>query len=197
MLTLKKMSKAKHVKDWRKRTKQRMVNAFGNICCVCKKSFPPELYDFHHIDGTKEFGLASAMANIISWKRLVGELKKCVMVCSNCHRLVEYGYKEVPNDADRFNEEFVDYNYARPRIRVVPTKKRKEYDECYCGNIKLKKLKYCSQRCSKIDRRTIERPSKEELITMVSGYGYCSVGRTYGVSDNAVRKWIKWYEKYE
>ena len=24
---------------------------------------------------------------------------------------------------------------------------------------------------------------------------YCAVGRKYGVSDNAVRKWIRWYEE--
>ena len=25
--------------------------------------------------------------------------------------------------------------------------------------------------------------------------GYCAVGRKYGVSDNAVRKWVKFYER--
>ncbi len=25
--------------------------------------------------------------------------------------------------------------------------------------------------------------------------GYCSVGRKYGVSDNAVRKWLRIYER--
>jgi transposase-like protein len=24
--------------------------------------------------------------------------------------------------------------------------------------------------------------------------GYCAVSRKYGVSDNAVRKWIRWYD---
>ena len=23
---------------------------------------------------------------------------------------------------------------------------------------------------------------------------YCAVGRKYGVSDNAIRKWLRWYE---
>ena len=174
-----------------------MVNAFGDVCCVCKENFPQELYDFHHIDGTKKFALGAVRANIVSWKRLVGELRKCVMVCSNCHRLVEYGYEEVPDDANRFDERFLDYNYASPRVRAIPTKKRKEYDGCYCGNIKLKKLKYCSQRCAKIARRITERPTKKDLIKMIAEHGYCYVGRLYGVSDKAVRKWVVWYEKYE
>ncbi len=25
--------------------------------------------------------------------------------------------------------------------------------------------------------------------------GYSAVGRKYGVSDNAVRKWVRWYER--
>ncbi len=25
--------------------------------------------------------------------------------------------------------------------------------------------------------------------------GYLAVGRKYGVSDNAVRKWVRWYER--
>jgi len=193
------MSKSKHVKDWRKRTKQRMVNAFGNICCVCNKTFPPELYDFHHIDGTKEFGFGSVRANIVSWKKIVKELRKCVLVCSNCHRLVEYGYKEVPKNANRFNEMFVDYNHGDPIIKVIPKikGKKKIYDKCVCGGLKLSTLKYCSQRCAKVDRRIIERPSKEDLNKMISIHSYCYVGRFYGVSDNAIRKWVKWYEKYE
>ena len=24
---------------------------------------------------------------------------------------------------------------------------------------------------------------------------YCAVGRKYGVSDNAIRKWLKWYQR--
>jgi transposase-like protein len=30
----------------------------------------------------------------------------------------------------------------------------------------------------------------DDLKTM----SYCTVGRRYGISDNAVRKWIRWYE---
>lgn len=26
---------------------------------------------------------------------------------------------------------------------------------------------------------------------------FCAVGRKYRVSDNAVRKWLKWYERQE
>lgn len=46
-------------------------------------------------------------------------------------------------------------------------------------------------------RRTVERPSFKELSSDVSLFGYSATGRKYGVSDNTIRKWLKFYEKYE
>ena len=45
-------------------------------------------------------------------------------------------------------------------------------------------------------KRKVERPEYKELVEMVCEFGYKATGRRYGVSDNAVRKWIKYYEKY-
>lgn len=35
----------------------------------------------------------------------------------------------------------------------------------------------------------------EQLLAEIEAHGYCWVGRKYGVSDNAVRKWITFYER--
>ena len=43
--------------------------------------------------------------------------------------------------------------------------------------------------------RTVERPDYETLKKQISELGYCAVGRMYGLSDNGVRKWLKFYEK--
>jgi HNH endonuclease len=43
-------------------------------------------------------------------------------------------------------------------------------------------------------RRKVERPSHEQLMADVASMSLLAVGRKYGVSDNAVRKWIRWYE---
>ncbi|MGI8714853.1 MAG: hypothetical protein ACR2NR_17065 [Solirubrobacteraceae bacterium] len=42
--------------------------------------------------------------------------------------------------------------------------------------------------------RKVERPSYAELLADLESSSYVAVGRRYGVSDNAVRKWIRWYE---
>src|SRR5205807_10527855 len=66
--------------------------------------------------------------------------------------------------------------------------------------------RYCSQECwgksaaelyrgrSVPETRKVDRPSYEQLIEAVATMSFVAVGRKYGVSDNAVRKWIRWYE---
>jgi hypothetical protein len=39
--------------------------------------------------------------------------------------------------------------------------------------------------------------SLDVLIAEINELGYSAVGRKYGVSDNAVRKWLKDYQKQQ
>ena len=41
------------------------------------------------------------------------------------------------------------------------------------------------------NRKVKNRPSKEQLLKEIKETNYCAVGRKYGVSDNAIRKWLK------
>jgi len=40
----------------------------------------------------------------------------------------------------------------------------------------------------------VERPSYAQLMAELEATSFCAVARTYGISDNAVRKWVRWYE---
>lgn len=55
-----------------------------------------------------------------------------------------------------------------------------------------KQKDYCSQKCSGLDRRK-PRPDKETLADEITKESFLALGRKYGVSDNAVRKWAKNY----
>ena len=44
--------------------------------------------------------------------------------------------------------------------------------------------------------RKVKRPAYEDLIKELNESNFCAVAKKYGVSDNAIRKWIKIYEKY-
>ena len=48
-----------------------------------------------------------------------------------------------------------------------------------------------------INQRQVKRPPQEQLLKEIEELGYSGTGRKYGVSDNAIRKWKKFYEKYE
>jgi transposase-like protein len=50
----------------------------------------------------------------------------------------------------------------------------------------------CQECCSK-QRRLVDRPSQKELITIIEELGYLRTGKKFGVSDNAIRKWVKAY----
>lgn len=43
--------------------------------------------------------------------------------------------------------------------------------------------------------RKAERPPYEQLMEEIDATSYLAVGRKYGVSDNAVRKWVRFYER--
>jgi len=45
------------------------------------------------------------------------------------------------------------------------------------------------------NQRRVERPSLEELKILISENGYTKTGKIFGVSDNAIRKWLKSYDK--
>ena len=67
---------------------------------------------------------------------------------------------------------------------------------CDCGkniNKQSKKCGSCAIIDSAIKRRKVERPAYESLIVDVEKIGYSATGRKYGVSDNSIRKWIKYY----
>lgn len=41
--------------------------------------------------------------------------------------------------------------------------------------------------------RKVERPDKEKLTELIKTVSFCEIGRVYGVSDNTIRKWCRYY----
>lgn len=71
----------------RKTKLQKLVDLHGNFCKKCNVSFPLCVYDFHHLNPLeKEFSIGENMHR--SFEALVKEAQKCVLLCSNCHRMV-------------------------------------------------------------------------------------------------------------
>jgi hypothetical protein len=60
--------------------------------------------------------------------------------------------------------------------------------------LQAKEKLYCSNKCRGIGTRKVERPSSEELAKDIESMSWLAIGRKYGVSDNAVRKWARSFE---
>ena len=192
------MGNKNYVPGWRARTKQRLSDAFDNKCAICGGTFPPCVFDFHHLDpDTLVFRLSEIRKHAISWKRIVKEVRKCIMVCSNCHRQIHYNNKKIPDVVTRFNEEYAEQKKSDIPKKIKPKQRRFKnakynLEPCpQCGGKVKFGLTYCSKLCSELDRRKVERPSQEKLMQLIKEKGYRGTGKMFGVSDNAIRKWIK------
>lgn len=173
--------------------KLRVIEAFGGKCCVCGYNKSRHSLALHHLDPSeKDIGLASIVANPIKWEKIVVELRKCILVCHNCHSEIHANdcETEAPLDAPRFNEEFVDYK----KNEVIDERRKVEdLEPCpICGGDKPRYNKTCSYNCAakltgKVDWDNIDLAAmKEELGS------YTAVAGQLDISEAAVRKrWKK------
>lgn len=104
--------------------------------------------------------------------------------------------RKIVNNIVSNKDKIYDFDYDKYLSNKL---KKKDPCLCKCGSeIRRgsKKCVSCSSKENGFNRRKVERPKKEGLEKEVSYFGYSSVGRRYGVSDNTIRKWIKSFEEY-
>lgn len=66
--------------------KLKAVELFGNTCHRCGNTYHPAVFEFHHIDPTtKNYHMSALFGQ--AWNVIEQELKLCIMLCANCHRL--------------------------------------------------------------------------------------------------------------
>jgi len=68
-------------------------------CCVCGE-LEPVVLDLHHLDPKQK---ENNLAQMIRYRkeRILDEMAKGVIICSNCHKKHHAGLLEIPSDADR------------------------------------------------------------------------------------------------
>ena len=83
-------------------------------------------------------------------------------------------------------------DYIKEKQFIIPIIINKEKNSiCECGNVKHYRSKQCSK-CSKLKQRKVkDRPDKNELLKMINETSLESVGRKYGVTGKAIKKWLK------
>jgi very-short-patch-repair endonuclease len=99
-----------------------------------------------------------------------------------------YDYKEYKKESDSIKLREVGIRKEIKKRDVEKTKRDEErIINCGLTNEELSRA---------IKQRKVGRPDYNTLINFIQSNGYSATGRKYGVSDNAIRKWIKTYEKY-
>mgnify|MGYP001589285892 CR=1 FL=1 len=163
--------------------KIKAVELLGGKCSICGYDKNLASLNFHHINPTeKEFGWPKLKEQ--KWESIVKELKKCSLICANCHCELHHPHLDKTNIV-YFGSDNNSLNQDLKRIENTGL--------CICGEI-LYGTKYCSVKCVNFANRKVKRPEKEILAQKIESMSWLAIGKEYGVSDNAVRKWAKNYE---
>lgn len=164
----------------RQKRKEDLVYLHNGKCGICGYNKTITALEFHHINSEeKEYGLSNG--NTRAWLKDVEESKKCILLCANCHREVHAGLINFPL-ITTFNQE---------RFEELQLQKEPKIYRCEkCGKFISKGARFCVD-CAHESKRIAERPSREQLKELIRTKSFLEIGRLYGVSDNAIRKWCK------
>lgn len=114
------------------------------------------------------------------------------ILCPNCHSQTD---TYCSNNMKSSKSEERNRRYLNKEEKVIEKKfeikkKVKTKNQCECG-VEIRRESNMCNKCHTKSLRKVERPSIEQLKIDIKELGYAGTGRKYGVSDNAIRKWIK------
>jgi hypothetical protein len=182
------MGNAIDVSNYRRRRKSNLMRVLGNKCCLCGFDVIQDALEFHHIKPEeKEYGIA-ANGTCHDLEKDLAEIKKCVLVCANCHRLIHKGFY---TEEELYSKQIYDEEIANELRQEKQQLSEKTIYYCKnCGKqLSEKTISGLCINCYNISQRITERPSREELKQLIREKPFTQIAIQYGVSDNAIRKW--------
>jgi len=81
----------------RKKIRLKAIIFAGGKCIKCGYNKYPEVLEFHHMDPSKKDFNVSSKGHCRSWERVSEEIKKCILLCANCHREIHVELKKLNN----------------------------------------------------------------------------------------------------
>lgn len=193
--------KSKRTKNARRRIKQQFIDCMGGCCQICKYKKSNSALEFHHIDRSdKEFQIGRKSA---SWAAQAEELKKCVLLCANCHREVHDGIAVVPENAAKFTDLYSNLIFFKGKYFTLEEFKAKiEYCiECSAEISQGTKTKRCWDCFRKNpykgangeigyhpSKKQIKYPEKEILSDMMWTMPAQRVAEMFNISDTTLKR---------
>ena len=180
------------VKNSRKNLKERCVYVMGGVCQLCGYHKTVSALEFHHIDPEQKDFAIGHNTNV-SWGKARNEIKKCALLCANCHREVHSGEFDFqlysPFDEEKARE--IDLIYQKLKTHEIVYCK-------YCGkeisrDARTQQCRECYEKNIQIEKENKHNITRELLKDLIRTKPFTHIGKMYGVSDNAVRKWCDKY----
>lgn len=175
------------VKRWRKATKQKLIDILGGCCIICGYNKSNNAIEFHHLDpAKKDITWGSFRANIKSLNTILHEMKKCVLLCSNCH-------KEL-HDVDCSTRLPENYKMLSDEdIKRLLSKSVQLTKTDLCSICKVPKPEWqitCSRECARL-RKDVAFWSDIDLVSLYEKYSAVEIAEQLGCSNATVLKRLK------
>lgn len=179
------------VKRWRARTLKDINYIMGNSCSICGYNKTQWSLHYHHINQSqKEFGISQLRSSPGSWHNIENELRKCTLVCANCHGEIHARIIEAPTTS----------SFSEDRLKEI-------YKPCKnnCGKlVRNKNREFCCKVCrlsflnkeKEINKQLINNEStlcSLDVITLLSKHNgiMYKAAAEIGLSDNGLKKRFK------
>jgi hypothetical protein len=133
----------------------------------------------------------------ISGNNCDNRLENLRILCPNCHSQTDtWCAKKRPLKRDiNFDDVITIPNWFFREPTPIPKSTQKLCDICKINTTAHKSKSFDGYRCKECyllqNRKIRDRPTKQELVKLLETTSYVKVGKMFGVSDNAVRKWLK------
>jgi hypothetical protein len=167
---------SKAVMKSQRRKKIFAVEQFGGKCQLCGYDRCINALQFHHIDPSTKKASPSYLIMRASWDIAFEELKKCILVCANCHAELHYEDRDITVLAES------QQTYTNTCVRCSNT-----------FNTRYASQKYCSVSCTSFANRKVRKePTKNDLKQLIADkVSWRKMGEMYGISDNGIRRWAR------
>lgn len=174
--------------------KRRLIKERDHKCERCNNTewFDiPITLEVDHIDGdtdNNEYNNLKLLcpnchSQTPTWRRAKSSfLKDLTTICSDCQ-----GYKQ--RESKRCVKCYREFRKVKNPVMRVP-REPKITNQCSCGTLIADKSAQCTK-CSHKKQLKIDWPDTNALIADIKASSYSAMGRKLGVSDNAIRKYLK------
>jgi len=82
-------------KNYQENQKQKYIEYKKTLKCINCNETRWYVLDFHHKNNDKEFDVSSMAVGRCSWEKVLSEIKKCDVLCANCHREKHFLEKQI------------------------------------------------------------------------------------------------------